>query len=134
MENTIMTNDRVVAFRLFYLFSKPKRFDIVVFPAPDEPETLFVKRVIGLPGETVNIINGKVYIDGSSEPLDDSFTIGDDRSNFGPYDIPDDNYFMMGDNRELSKDSRYWENAGVREDTILGKVIFRYYRGFKVYS
>jgi signal peptidase I len=133
MESTIMTNDRVIAFRQYYLFAEPERFDIVVFPAPDEPETLFVKRIIGLPGETIDIVDGKVYVDGAETPIDDEFTIGDDRSNFGPYTVSPGSYFVMGDNRERSKDSRYWTNTYVPGDTILGKVIFRYYRGFKIY-
>ena len=73
MENNIMAGDRIVAFRLAYLFDEPKRFDIVVFPNPDDESTLFVKRVIGLPGETLEVKDGKVYIDGALTPLDDSF-------------------------------------------------------------
>ncbi|MCL2462144.1 MAG: signal peptidase I, partial [Defluviitaleaceae bacterium] len=62
MEDTIMPNSRIVAFRLDYLFTTPKRFDIVVFRYPDDRTQLFVKRVIGLPGETVSIRDGEVYI------------------------------------------------------------------------
>ena len=74
MEKTIMTGDRFFGNRLAYLFDDPERFDIVVFKYPDDESQLFVKRVIGLPGETVEIKDGKVYINGSETPLDDSFT------------------------------------------------------------
>ena len=73
MEETIMMNDRIFGNRLAYKSDDPKRFDIVIFRYPDDPSTLFIKRIIGLPGETVEIRSGKVYIDGSAEPLDDSF-------------------------------------------------------------
>ena len=73
MEQTIMTGDRVFGNRLAYKTKDPERFDIVIFKYPDDPSQLFVKRVIGLPGETVNIVDGKVYINDSEEPLDDSF-------------------------------------------------------------
>ena len=74
MENTIMTGDRIFGNRLAYVLGDPERYDIVIFRYPDDESQLFIKRVIGLPGETVEIIDGKVYIDGSDTPLDDSFT------------------------------------------------------------
>lgn len=127
MKNTIMPNDRIVAFRLSYLFSEPKRGDIIVFKAPDERDILYVKRIIGLPGETVNIIDGKVYINDSQTPLEDSYILEDMIGSFGPYVVPEDSYFMMGDNRNDSQDSRYWEHTFLPKDDILGKVIFKYY-------
>lgn len=74
MEDTIMTGDRIFGNRLAYINKDPQRFDIVIFKYPDDETQLFIKRVIGLPGETVEIRDGKVYIDGSETPLDDSFT------------------------------------------------------------
>ena len=64
MENTIMTNDRVIGFRLSYLFAEPERGDIVIFHYPDDEKIYFVKRVIGLPGDTVDIHDGHVYLNG----------------------------------------------------------------------
>ena len=141
MENTIMTKDRVFGLRLAYginldFFSKdlvtvkmrdPERFDIVIFRYPDDEKQLFIKRIIGLPGETVEIVDGKVYIDGSEEPLDDSFIKEPMRGSFGPYEVPEGCYFMLGDNRNNSKDSRYWENTFVTFDQIVGKALFRYW-------
>lgn len=145
MEETIMTGDRIFGFRLAYginldLFGKtiskkisdPQRFDIVIFKYPDDESQLFIKRVIGLPGETVEIRDGKVYIDGSDTPLDDSFIPEEMQGSFGPYEVPEDCYFMLGDNRNRSKDSRYWENTYVKFEQIVGKAVFRYYPSFKI--
>ena len=95
MENTIMTGDRFFGNRLAYLFDDPERFDIVVFKYPDDESQLFVKRVIGLPGETVEIKDGKVYINGSQTPLDDSFTPETPTGDYGPYVVPEGSYFML---------------------------------------
>nr|WP_317359571.1 signal peptidase I [uncultured Tyzzerella sp.] len=127
MKNTILPNDRLIAFRLSYLFSEPQRGDIVVFKAPDDESVLYVKRIIGLPGETVNIVDGKVYINDSNEPLEDDYIMEEMLGSFGPYVVPEGSYFMMGDNRNDSQDSRYWTNTFLPEDNILGKVIFKYY-------
>ena len=113
MENTIMTGDRIFGNRLAYVLGDPQRFDIVIFRYPDDESQLFIKRIIGLPGETVEITDGKVYIDGSETPLDDSFTPETPTGNYGPYTVPENCYFMLGDNRNNSKDSRFWQNTYV---------------------
>lgn len=127
MKSTIEPNDRLIAFRLSYLFSNPERNDIVVFKAPDNENTLYVKRIIGLPGETINIIDGKVYINDSTEPLEDDFIMEKMLGSFGPYTVPENSYFMLGDNRNDSQDSRYWEHTFLPDENILGKVLFKYY-------
>ena len=132
MEKTIMTGDRFFGNRLAYLFSDPERFDIVVFKYPDDESQLFVKRVIGLPGETVEIKEGKVYINGSETPLDDSFTPETPIGDYGPYVVPEDSYFMLGDNRNHSGDSRFWKQPYVEKEKIVGKAILRYFPGFKI--
>ncbi|MDR1537679.1 MAG: signal peptidase I [Clostridiales bacterium] len=133
MMDNILPNDRIVAFRLSYLMSSPKRFDIVVFRYPDDRKMLYVKRIIGLPGETVTIRQGKVYIDDSEAPLDDSFIREPaNPDDFGPYTVPANSYFMMGDNRNTSMDSRYWVNTYVIKSDILGKVLIKYFPGFKI--
>lgn len=133
MESTVMTNDRVLANRVTYYLKKPERYDIVVFQYPDEPATLYVKRVIGLSGETVTIKNGKVYVNGSEKPLIDDFCKEPPSGDYGPFVIPQGHYFMLGDNRENSNDSRFWKNHYVKENAILGKVILRYYPTIRRY-
>lgn len=132
MEKTIMTGDRFFGNRLAYLFDDPERFDIVVFKYPDDESQLFVKRVIGLPGETVEIKDGKVYINGSETPLDDSFTPDTPTGDYGPYVVPEGSYFMLGDNRNHSGDSRFWKQPYVEKEKIVGKAIFRYFPGVKI--
>ena len=127
MENTIMTGDRVFGNRLAYKFSDPKRFDIIIFKYPDDESQLFIKRIIGLPGETVEIHDGNIYINGSDSPLEDVDIKEPMEGSFGPYTVPEGCYFIMGDNRNNSRDSRYWENTFVSEDEILGKAVFRYW-------
>ncbi len=127
MANTIMKEDRIFGNRLAYTNSDPERFDIIIFEYPDDESVYYIKRIIGLPGETVEIVDGKVYINGSTEPLDDSFCPETPYGNYGPYVVPEDSYFVMGDNRNNSNDSRYWQNTFVTRDEILGKAALRYW-------
>ena len=129
MKNTIMEGDRLIGFRLSYKFSKPERGDIVIFKYPDDETQTYVKRVIGTPGDIVQIANGKVYI--NNEELEETYL--KEPMNISTkqetYVVPEGHYFMMGDNRNSSLDSRYWTNTYVAEDKILAKVLFRYYDG-----
>lgn len=125
MENTIMTKDRIIANR----FANPDRFDVMVFEAPDEPEKLFVKRVIGMPGDEIEIVDGQLFI--NSELIDEPYIKEEMVGSFGPYNVPEGCYFMLGDNRNSSLDSRYWVNTFVPEDTILGEAEFTYYPKIK---
>ncbi len=132
MLNTIQEKDCVIASRLEYKFGNdPERYDIIIFYYPDDESKYYVKRIIGLPGETVEVINGTVFVtktDGEQIELDQSFvTVEKPRGNFGPYVVPEDSYFVMGDNRNNSLDSRYWENTYVKREKIVGKVKFRYF-------
>lgn len=127
MENTITKGDQLFGNRLAYRNNDPERYDIVIFRYPDDESQLFIKRVIGLPGETVTIVDGKVYINDDPTPLDDSFLPEEMEGDFGPYEVPEDCYFMMGDNRNWSNDSRFWQNTYVRRDQILAKAILRYW-------
>ena len=146
MEKTVMTGDRLFGFRMAYginidLFGHeiskkikdPERFDIIIFKYPDDEKKLFIKRLIGLPGEKVQITAGNVYINDSEIPLDDSFIPEKARGNFGPYEVPENSYFMLGDNRNHSKDSRCWKTTNfVTFDEIVGKAVIRYYPSVKL--
>jgi signal peptidase I len=114
-------------------FGEPQREDIIVFRYPEDEEKDFIKRIVGLPGDTVEIRNKVVFING--KPLEDSaYTqrvdpgiIGgsiNPRDNFGPVTVPEESYFVMGDNRDQSLDSRFW--GFVRAEKIRGKA-FRIY-------
>ena len=127
MENIIMPNDKIVALRLSYYWASPERGDIAVFKFPDDETILYVKRVIGLPGDTVEIVNGLVYINDNQFPLEEDYIKDEPIGNHGPFTVPEGHYFMLGDNRQYSIDSRYWNNKFVEEDKILGKVYFRYW-------
>jgi len=157
METTIMTGDRVIGSRLTYrFFEEPSRGDIIIFKWPDNEDTLFVKRIIGLPGDHIEIRaegrsdvseftktrfrkgvtdvpTGRVYVNGV--PLDEDYLVEpmivnrDDGSL--TFDVPEDAYFCMGDNRNNSQDARYWLNTWVYRDKILAKVYFRYWPGIK---
>lgn len=127
MENTIQPGDRVIGNRLAYLVREPVRGDIVIFKYPDDETQLFVKRVIGLPGEKVTVEEAKVYVNGKlleEDYLKEEWTLGN-----GPYtfEIPEGSYLVLGDNRNNSKDARYWDETYVAEDKILGEAVFRYW-------
>lgn len=143
---TIPEESRIFGNRLTYKFSDPERGDIVVFKYPVDESQLFIKRVIGLPGETIQVKDGNVYING--DVLDESdyldvVTEGE----FGPYEIPQDSYFMMGDNRNESSDSRFWniraqedgltvdsnhDYTTVKKDKLVSKAFIMYYPKLKL--
>ncbi len=154
MENTIMTGDRVIGSRLTYYFNQPERGDIAIFvfgyscrgcraqyqETPDgvcpncgrsdrrNTTIYYVKRVIGLPGDVVDIHDGHVYLNGSAEPYDEPYLAEDMATPYAlHYEVPEDCYFMMGDNRNYSLDARFWDNPYISEDKILAKVLFRYF-------
>lgn len=151
MENTIMIKDRLIGFRFSYWFDEPQRGDIILFSYPVDEKQTYIKRVIGLPGETVEIRDGKIYIDGSSEPLEEDYlketwTWENDGYTFK---VPEGCYFVLGDNRNDSEDGRFWAqialNEGkastpeeaepysyVKKDEIKGKAIFKYYSKFAI--
>ena len=130
MEETVMTGSRVVINRMAYIFDEPERGDIVSFYYPDDGKTLYLKRIMAVPGETIEGIDGYVYIDGAK--LEQDYTSEKIDENFGPFTVPEGCYFMMGDNRNNSWDSRYWRQPYVRKEDIIGKVKLEYYPEIKV--
>ncbi|MGD8399925.1 MAG: signal peptidase I [Bacillota bacterium] len=127
MVPTIEVQDRFLSNKTAYWFHQPQRYDIIIFKPPARlgVKEDFVKRVIGLPGETITICKGVVYI--NNNPLPEPY-ISPDRAplaDFGPYIIPDGNLFMMGDNRNNSQDSRYWGPLPV--ENIKGKAWWRFW-------
>ena len=120
MVSTINAGDKLLGVRSWLV--SYDRGDIVIFQHYDG--RMFCKRIVGMPGETVEIKAGTVYINGTrlDEPYLGSFMEED----VGPFEIPDDSYFVMGDNRAYSSDSREWDIPYVESDQIRGKLLWRY--------
>lgn len=148
MMDRIQVGDRIFGLRLSYVFSDPERYDIVIFHYPVDG-TAYIKRIIGLPGETVEIRDAKIYIDGSETPLKEDYlpekwVYANDGYVF---EVPKDSYLMLGDNRNVSLDARFWaeeamnegladteeearEYTYVKKDEIMGEAMLKYYPKF----
>ena len=132
METTIMAGDRVIGSRLSYKFGDPQRGDIAIFIYPDDEakgiKTYYVKRIIGMPGDTIDIVDGKVYLNGSDTPLDEPY-LHEPMEPEEPqhYEVPEGCYFMLGDNRNYSNDARRWTHKYVKRDKLVAKVLFQYF-------
>jgi signal peptidase I len=151
MENNLLIGDHLLVNKFVFAPTRTalertllpidpiRRGDILVFKFPEDPERDFIKRVIGLPGETLELRNKKVFINGKpidepyvhflfppqdAGPNDVNFDF-DLRSTYGPVTVPDGHYFMMGDNRDNSQDSRYWGFMPV--EYVKGKALFVYF-------
>ncbi len=131
MENTIMTGDMVFAEKVSYIAGSPQQGDIVVFSDPQIPSRVLIKRVIATGGQTVNLIDGTVYVDGVAQ--NEAYTLGQSYplSTVGnvylsyPYTVPSDCIWVMGDNRENSADSRYF--GPIKTSTVFGKAVVTYW-------
>lgn len=129
MENTLHNGDNLIVDKLSYRFHDPERFDIIVFPFQFQDNTYYIKRIIGLSGETVQIMDdGSIYING--EKLEENYgmevikpeTIGRAAE---PIELGDDEYFVMGDNRNNSSDSRTDMVGNIKRENIIGKAWLR---------
>lgn len=123
MENTLQVGDMIFVNRFIYWFTEPKRGDIVVFKYPENPKQDFIKRIIGLPGETIEIKDQQVYING--KPISEPYIKEPTFTDFGPITVPNDSYFVLGDNRNNSRDSRYW--GFLNKEMIKGKAFLIYW-------
>lgn len=127
MMYTLHDGDALIADKISYRFSDPKRFDIVIFPYAQDPESYFIKRIIGLPGETVQIdYDGNIYING--ELLEEHYgaeVISDPGRAAEPVTLGEDEYFVMGDNRNYSYDSREPAVGNIKRSDFIGKTNFR---------
>ena len=127
MQNTLQDGDNLIVDKISYQFHDPKRFDIIVFPFQYEENTYYIKRVIGLPGETVQIDDvGNIYING--EVLEESYgreVIRDAGLAADPIKLGEDEYFVMGDNRNDSLDSRVPSVGTIKREDIIGRAWLR---------
>lgn len=122
MEPTLQVHDVTIGNRLAYKKKIPQRGDLIIFSS-DELDEVLCKRIIGLPGETVSFHNGFVYI--NDERLDESAYLSDEieTNSIDSFTVPDNSYFVLGDNRENSNDSRFWSSPYVSIDNIEAKVL-----------
>ncbi|MEQ9370735.1 MAG: signal peptidase I [Coleofasciculus chthonoplastes F3-SA18-01] len=128
MEPTLQINDRLIIDKISYNFRQPQRGDIVVFSPTDALKQqnfkdAFIKRVIGLPGETVEVKGGRVYV--NDQALREQYIEEEPEYSYGPVTVPEDNYLVLGDNRNNSYDSHYW--GFVPRDKIIGRAIVRFW-------
>lgn len=126
MNVTLEDGDNLIVDKISYRFKDPERYDIIVFPYQYKEDTYYIKRIIGLPGETVQVIDGMVYIDG--EQLAESY--GKEVMNYAgiavdPIELGEDEYFVLGDNRNNSSDSRDPSVGNIQKDQIIGKAFIR---------
>jgi signal peptidase I len=135
MEDALYAGDFVLVYKLAYQFGEePKPEDVVVFRYPLNPSKTYIKRIAALPGQTVQIMDKQVYING--RPWVDLLTVKhkdnqvfpsalSNRDNFGPLQVPPEQYFVLGDNRDDSQDSRVW--GFVEKEHLVGKALFVYW-------
>ncbi len=131
MEPTIQINDRLVIEKISYLFQQPQRGDIIVFQAPEKALVIsgsmtndaYLKRVIGLPGETVEVSGGQVFVNG--EAIAEGYIKAPPSYTWGPDVVPDNEYLVLGDNRNGSLDSHVW--GSLPESSIIGKAAVRFW-------
>lgn len=125
MVPTLQVGDRLIIEKVTPRFTGIARGDIIVFrpPSTSSQKEDMIKRVIGLPGDTIVIKSGKVYINGKA--LNEPYEAEKPSADFKPYKVPENSYFVMGDNRNDSYDSRYW--GPVPADRIIGKALVRYF-------
>jgi len=135
MEGTLLTGDYIFVNKLAYEYgTQPAIGDVIVFKYPNNPEKDYIKRIVALQGQEVQVADKVLYVDGVVAPIppntqhiDKRIIPGDlsFRDNFGPYQVPPESYFVVGDNRDDSRDSRFW--GSVPYDHIKGKAVFVYF-------
>ncbi len=132
---TLLVGDHLLVNKFIYRFADPKRGDVIVFKYPDNPSRNFIKRIIGVEGDTVEVREKVVYVNNTPQDEPYSQHISPEllparyspRDNFGPVTVPPNSYFMMGDNRDSSLDSRFWKNRFVTRKAIVGKAFVIYW-------
>ncbi|SFT39179.1 signal peptidase I [Lachnospiraceae bacterium XBD2001] len=129
MENTLSNGDNLIIDKISYRFRDPERFEVVVFPYKLDEKTFFIKRVIGLPGETVYIdAKGTIYING--EKLEENYgreVIANPGLASSEITLADDEYFVLGDNRNNSEDSRFEDVGNIKRSDLIGRAWVRIY-------
>jgi len=122
---TFQHGERLLVDKISYRFVEPSRGEIIVFKNPSNEKEQFIKRVIGLPGDKVAIIQGVVYV--NDQPVQEEYTLAPARIGFAPQIVPENTYFVLGDNRNNSEDSRFSRVGFLPRNLIVGRAIWRYW-------
>lgn len=125
MHPSLEHGERLVIDKLTYRFRPPERGEVIVFRYPADPRDRYIKRVIGVPGDVVEVRDGSVFVNGTR--LDEAYLEVRTLGRFGPVTVPVDHVFVLGDNRNLSKDSRHPLVGFVPESLIVGRAVWRYW-------
>lgn len=129
METTLSDGDNLIVDKLSYRFQEPKRYDIIVFPYQHEENTFYIKRIIGLPGETVQVVDGYTYVNGEilSSDVYGAEVMDSPGIAAQPIELGEDEYFVLGDNRNHSSDSREASVGVLKREYLIGKAWIRIY-------
>ena len=122
-------NDWIITNRLEYINSKPSFGDVIVFKKKSVANEPIVKRIIGIQDDIVEIINGVLYV--NNNKIENDFAQFDKNENMVTIKVPQNCYFVVGDNKDVSNDSRIWKYPYVRSEDIIGKVTLKYFPGFE---
>lgn len=125
MQPTLLSGERLLIDKITYRFRPPTRGDIVVFKYPADPNTFFIKRVIGVPGDRIEIISGRVYV--NDELLEEEYIQSPTVSGMDSVAVPEGHFFVLGDNRGNSQDSRSPSVGHVPKALVVGRALLRYW-------
>lgn len=123
MEPTLLPHDRVLVDKFFYRLRQPHRGDVIVLRYPLNPQRNYIKRIVGLPGDALQIKDGKLYV--NARRMSEPYINGTPQGNYGPFTVPTDSVFVMGDNRNNSEDSRAF--GPLKKEFIVGQALLIYW-------
>mgnify|MGYP005838228329 CR=1 FL=1 len=123
MEPTLEPGDRILVNKFIYRFQEPKHEDVIVFKFPLDPRRDFIKRVIAVENDKIEIRDGIVYV--NDKKIDEPYIKESFPGNYGPYEVPAKHLFMLGDNRNNSEDSRFW--GALPRENVVGKAMVIYW-------
>jgi signal peptidase I len=123
MEPTLLPHDRVLVDKILYRLRQPHRGDVIVLKYPLNPQRNYIKRIVALPGDALEVRNGKLFV--NSKRVIELYVNGEAQGNYGPLTVPKDSVFVMGDNRNNSEDSRAF--GALKKTLIVGQALLIYW-------
>lgn len=125
MQPTLQAGERLIVDQITYRLREPRRGDVIVFRYPSDPRQYYIKRLVGLPGDVIRITGGVLYVNGQA--IHEAYVLGPTLGEYGPYTVPEGHYFVLGDNRNNSEDSRSKTVGPVPRQLIVGRALVRYW-------